>query len=110
MTMTQNKTKQKAASHTGSAGPRRHSRVGRTAELSEEVIDHVATGQRGAIEAVRKFMKSADRAIPALGVSPTRRHAVIDSALEMSERLVKVEHDLARNVVHSAGETLSGSR
>ncbi len=111
MTLPSDKTKPKAAPRPKktAATAKKASRIERTTEFSEQVLDHVSTGQRNAIEAVRRFMKSADQAVPSLGPAPTRRHAVIDSALEMSERLVKVEHDFVRNVVHSAGETLSGA-
>jgi hypothetical protein len=91
-------------------GPRaKRATIKKTTELSEQVVEQVQTGQRSAIEAVRKFMDSADQALPSLSDGPSRRHEVIDSALEMTERLVQVQYDFVRNVVHSAGETLSGS-
>jgi hypothetical protein len=83
--------------------------IDRATELSDQVLGHLATGQRNAIEAVRKFMQSADRAVPSLGPSPTRRQALVDSALEMSERLVEVEYDFIRGVVHSTGRTVGGA-
>jgi hypothetical protein len=111
MTVPSDRTKPKAAprSRKTAVTGKNPSRIERTTEFSEQVLDHVSTGQRNAIEAVRKFMKSADQAVPSLGRAPTRRHTVIDSALDMSERLVKVELDFVRNVVHSAGEALSGA-
>jgi hypothetical protein len=111
MTLPSDKTKPKAAPRPKktAATAKKASRIERTAELSEQVLDHVSTGQRNAIEAVRKFMKSVDQAVPSLEPAPTRRHAVIDSALEMSERLVRVEHNFIRNVVHSTGETVGGT-
>jgi hypothetical protein len=84
-------------------------RVEKTTELSEQVLEQVKSGQRSAIEAVRNFMESVDKALPLHGDNPSRRQEVIDSALEMSEKLVQTQYDFLRNVVHSAGETLGAS-
>ena len=92
----------------GAASPE-HSGVERTAELSEQVLEEVKSGQESAIEAVRKFMVSVDEALPPHGENPSRRQDVIDSALEMSERLVQTQYDFLTNVVHSAGEALGAS-
>jgi hypothetical protein len=81
-------------------------RVEETTELSERVLEEVETGQQSAIEAVRQFMESVDKALPPHGENASRRQEVIDSALEMSERLVRTQYDFLRSVVHSAGETL----
>jgi hypothetical protein len=111
MTVSSSKTKPKNASQPkkAKATEKPESTVKKTTELSEQVLEHVETGQRGAIEAVRKFVGSVDSALPAHGPRPTRRQSVIDSALQMSERLVRVEHNFIRKVVHSTGETLGGT-
>jgi len=85
--------------------------VERTAELSEQVLDQVKESQESAIEAVRRFMESVDEALPPHneGPGPSRRQEVIDSALEMSEKLVKTQYDFLTNVVRSAGEALGAS-
>ncbi len=57
-------------------------RVERTTELSEQVLEQVKGSQEKAIEAVRKFMESVDEALPPHGENPSRRQEVIDSALE----------------------------
>ena len=75
------------------------------------MLKEVKSGQESAIEAVRRFMESVDKALPPRsdGDIPSRRQEVIDSALEMSEKLVQTQYDFLRNVVHSAGETLGAS-
>ncbi|MGZ8701820.1 MAG: hypothetical protein ACXWZY_05985 [Gaiellaceae bacterium] len=82
----------------------------RTTELSGEVLQSVENGQRAAIEAVRKFVDTVDRALPPEGKDPSRREQIVDSALEMAGRLVHTQYDFLRNVVHSAGKSLSESR
>jgi len=84
-----------------------HGMVERAAELSEQVLEQFKEGQEAAIEAVRKFTGSVDEVLPPRGESPSRRQEVIDSALEMSGKLVKTQYDFLTNVVHSAGEALA---
>jgi hypothetical protein len=81
--------------------------IERTAELSEEVLDSVEAGQRAAIEAVRKFVDTVDQALPRHGDGPSRRQAVVDSAMEMADRLVHTQYEFIRKVIDSAGKTLS---
>jgi len=78
-------------------------------EFSERVLEQLRDTQESAIEAVRGFMESVDEALPPDGVTPTRRQAVIDSALEMSTKLVRAQYDFLTNVVHGAGEALRRS-
>jgi hypothetical protein len=82
--------------------------VERGEELSEQVFEQLRDAQEGAIEAVRGFMESVDEALPPHGATPSRRQEVIDSALEMSSKLVRVQYDFLTNVVHGAGEALRG--
>jgi hypothetical protein len=81
--------------------------VDRTAELSEEVLRSLESGQRAAIEAVRRFVGTVDEALP--GEAPSRRQDVIDGAMEMADRLVHVQYDFLRKVVADAGKSLSRS-
>lgn len=83
-------------------------RIEKSAELSEQVLQQAKESQRTAIEAVRGFMESVDEALPDHGDTPSRRQEIIDSALQMSQKLVKTEYDFLTSVVHSAGETLKG--
>lgn len=84
-------------------------RVEKTAALSEQVLGEVKESQESALEAVRRFMESVDEALPPHGEGHSRRQDVIDSALEMSQRLVKTQYDFLTSVVHSAGEALGAS-
>jgi len=95
-----------AAADTG-AGAGLRDTAARTAELSEEVLRSVETGQRAAIEAVRKFVDTVDEVIPAIGDRPSRRETVIDAALEMADKLVTTQYDFLRHAVRSAGRSLS---
>jgi hypothetical protein len=83
--------------------------VDTTAKLSEEVLETVEKSQRVAIEAVRKFVETVDHALPALphGDGPTGRQEVVDSALEMADRLVHTQYEFIRKVIDSASKTLS---
>lgn len=89
--------------------PAEHGTVETTTELSERVLEQIKESQEAAIEAVRKFMASVDEALPPDSESPSRRQEIVDSALEMSGRLVKTQYDFLSHVVRSAGEALGGS-
>jgi len=85
--------------------------VDKTKELSEEVLDSLERGQRAAIEAVRKFVDTVDQALPALphGDGPSKREEIVDSALEMADRLVHTQYEFIHKVIDSAGKSLSKS-
>jgi hypothetical protein len=85
--------------------------IERTKELSEEVLDSLEKGQRAAIDAVRKFLDTVDHALPALprDEGPSRRREIVDSALEMADRLVHTQYDFIHKVIDSAGKSLSGT-
>ncbi len=85
------------------------SAIDRTTQLSDEVLDSVEKVQRAAIEAVRKFVDVVNEALPAHGEGPTRRQEVVDSAMEMADRLVHAQYDFIRKVIDSAGKSLSRS-
>jgi hypothetical protein len=52
---------------------------------------------------------TVDQALPAIGDRASRRQEVVDSVLEMADRLVHTQYDFIRKVVDSAGKSLSGS-
>jgi hypothetical protein len=83
--------------------------VERSTELSEEVIKSLDDGARSAIDAVRKFADTVDRALPPNGTGPSRREEITDSALEMAQRLLHTQADFLRKVVDSAGKSLTGA-
>jgi len=84
--------------------------IERTAELSEQVLEQVKEGQESAIGAVRKFMNAVDEALPPDGEGPSRRQQVIDSALDMSEKLVHSQYAFINGVVHSTREALGAGK
>ena len=115
--MPQTKAQRSAAARKGAATRKRHAAeskrpaqtsaaVDRTSELSQDVLKSLESGQRTAIEAVRKFVDTVDQALPALGERPSRRQEIVDAAMEMADRLVHTQYDFIRNVVRSAGKTL----
>jgi hypothetical protein len=75
-----------------------------TAGLSEEVLEAVEVGQRAAIEAVRRFFGTVEEALPEHGEAA--RQGIVDSALQMADRLVHVNYDFIRKVIDRAGKSL----
>jgi hypothetical protein len=90
------------------AKPARAGAIERSTELSEDVLQSVESGQRAAIEAVRKFVDTVDQALPGEAES-SRRQDVVDAAMEMADRLVHTQYEFLRKVVHGAGHSLTRS-
>jgi hypothetical protein len=107
--------KRRAASATakGAAVKRKgaHSTRGRAAEVPRDVLKSVEDGQRAAVDAVRRFIETVDRALPLRESRATRnrRQEIVDSAMEMADRLVQTQYDLLRKAVRSAGRTFGDS-
>ncbi len=78
----------------------------RTKDFSDEVLKSLETGQRAAIDAVRKFIDTVDEKLPPIADRPARRQDVVDAAMEMADRLVHTQYDFIREVVQSAGKAL----
>ncbi len=85
--------------------PRQAGAIERSTELSDEVMKSLESGQRAAIDAVRKFVDTVDEKLP-IGEHPSKRQDIVDAAMEMADRLVHTQYDFLRNVVQSAGKAL----
>lgn len=83
--------------------------VDSTAELSDDILQAVESGQRAAIDAVHRFLETVDEALPALGERPSRREKVVDAALEMADKLTTTQYEFLRTVVRSADRSLGTS-
>jgi hypothetical protein len=99
----------KSASATKGAAAAAKGAVDSTAELSDDVLAAVESGQRAAIDAVHRFLETVDEALPALGERPSRREKVIDAALEMADKLTTTQYEFLRTVVRSADRSLGTS-
>ncbi len=103
--------KRPATRRRATTAPRPETAVDKTKELSEDVLDSLEKAQRAAIEAVRKFVDTVDRTLPAVahGDGPSRRQEIVDSALDMADRLVHTQYDFIHKVIDSAGKSLGSS-
>jgi hypothetical protein len=82
---------------------------GKATALPRELAKSIEDGQRATIDAVRKFVDTVDRALPLRGSSAPKRQEIVDSALEMAERLVQAQYDFLRKTVRSAGRSFGDS-
>jgi hypothetical protein len=74
--------------------------IDRTTEGSADVLKWVEAGRHYTIEAVCKFVGSVDRrTLPHRGEGPSRRQELVDSGMELSDRLVATEHDVIFRLV-----------
>jgi flagellar biosynthesis/type III secretory pathway protein FliH len=65
-------------------------------------------GQRAAADAVRRFLDTVESTIPRRD-GTLNRQEIVDSALEMAQRLIQTQYDILRRVVQSAGRTAKRS-
>jgi hypothetical protein len=79
----------------------------RAAHLADEVRESVKAGQHAAGEALRKFYRTLDEAIPE-SVRPLRKE-IVDAAIELADELVTAQYEFHRSIVRSAERTLSKS-
>ena len=79
----------------------------RAADLSEGVLASLESGQRNAIDAVRKFVGTVEQSLPGHeGDGPSKRETIVDAALDMADQLVKTQYEFIRSVVSSASDAL----
>jgi hypothetical protein len=109
MTMAATRTQPKrAAAARGRTPPehRRRTTAQRAEQVSTDVFEEIEAGQRAAIQAVKKFIDVVDHALPPQTEGPSSRQTVVDAAMDMADRLVHVQYDFLRKVVHSAGKSV----
>jgi|PeaSoiMetatran61_FD_k123_6694_1 hypothetical protein len=73
-----------------------------TTELTEQWLELARIGQRAATETVRRFVETVEEAVPLPGEGLFRQRAIVDGALEMTERLLHAQYNFMRHLVHSA--------
>jgi flagellar biosynthesis GTPase FlhF len=82
-------------------------------EGAGRVINSVAKAEKKAIEAVRDFVETVNRAFPDIGEDGGPRQQIIDSAFKMTEQLVGASNELAHRVVkvgHVAATRIPGRK
>ena len=97
MTQTTNKT-------VATTEPEDH---GAMAELADDVRESAKAGQHAASEALRKFRRTVDEAIPE-AVQPLRK-SIVDAAIEFADKLVNAQYEFNRSIVRTADRVLSKS-
>lgn len=80
---------------------------GVVAELADEVRESAKAGQHSASEALRKFRRTVDEAIPD-AVQPLRK-TIVDAAIDFADQLITAQYELNRSLVRTADRVLSKS-
>ncbi|HYB38454.1 MAG TPA: hypothetical protein VEF72_23830 [Mycobacterium sp.] len=79
------------------------------ATLSDERLKSLEAKRQNAMQAVRKFVDDVDEAIPKT-VDPSLRKRIVDSALELADKLGATQLEFQRSVSSSVSEALTPSR
>jgi hypothetical protein len=70
---------------------------------AERLIESLASAEKRALDAMRKFLDTVDDAFPHLGEAGGQRQKIIDSAFKMTEELVGASNQLAQRLVKAGG-------
>lgn len=76
-------------------------------ELIEEVRESARVGQHAAAEALRKFTRTLDEAIPE-AVQPLRSK-IIEAAVDLADTLAAAQYQFNRKLIRSADRALTGA-
>jgi len=82
-------------------------------EGADRFIASLAKAEKTAIEAVRDFVDTVNRAFPDKGDDGGHRQHIIDSAFKMTDQLVGASNELAHRVVtvgHGAAKHVPGHK
>ena len=74
--------------------------------LSDERLKSLEANRRNAMQAVCKFVDDVDEAIPAT-VDPSIRKRIVDSALELADKLGATQLEFQRSVSNTVSEALT---
>ena len=80
---------------------------GAVAELADDVRESAKAAQHAASEALHKFRRTVDEAIPET-VQPLRK-TIVDAAIEFADKLVTAQYEFNRSIVRTADRVLSKS-
>ena len=86
--------------------PEKKNLAERAADLSDAMFESSEARRRDAMQAVRAFVDTVDGAIPNV-VDPSMRKKIIDSALELADKLGATQLEFLRNVSGSVSEALT---
>ena len=75
--------------------------------LADEVRESAKAGQHAASEALQKFRRTVDEAIPE-SVQPLRTR-IVDAAIELADQLVTAQYNFNRSIVRTADRALGTS-
>jgi len=81
--------------------------VGRTSELSDEVLKSLEAGERAAIEALGQFVITIEEALPqeVAGTSQVAK-TITEAGLGMTDRLVHTRYDVLRDFISSVAKSV----
>ena len=78
-----------------------------SSELLEDVRESAKAGQHATAEALRKFRRTLDEAIPE-AVHPLRTK-IVDAAIELADTLATAQYQFNRHLIRSTDRALSAS-
>ena len=77
----------------------------RAAETTDQILEALKKGQQVALEAIRGFTEAVNEAMPGKD-EDGRRQKIIESAFQMTDRLVEAQYEFVRRTVSASAKTL----
>lgn len=74
----------------------------KSTELSRQWLELARTGEQTAIETLREFVETVEKAVPLRGGGLAKQREIIDSGLEMAQVILHAQYDALRGLVRSA--------
>lgn len=74
----------------------------KTKELSEQWLELARIGQQTAIETLREFVETVEKAVPLSSGGLTKQREIVNSGLELAQAMVRAQYNALRGIVHSA--------
>jgi len=71
---------------------------------ADRIIDSVADAERSALDAVRRFLDTVNKAFPDVGPDGGQRQRIIDSAFRMTDELVGTTNQFAHRLVEASAD------
>lgn len=84
--------------------------IDRTAETADQVLEQLKSGGQSVVGAVRRFVGSVDEALPGGEDGPSRGHDIVDSALDMTDRIIESGSEAIRGIVRTFGGRSNDAR
>jgi len=74
----------------------------KSAELPEMWLELAKNGQETAVETLREFVDTVEKAVPSRGAGLAKQREIIHAAVEMAQAMVRAQYNVMRSLARSS--------